>query len=97
MIKDSEFEAWMHSPTPVGQTVQCRMKRDKETGFFDLYLDDDQHFKFVMSAQKKAKSKSGECVYACVLRACCVRACVYRLSLPRPESPPRVGSSLEWE
>lgn len=59
MIKLTDFEKWMHTPARAGQTVQCRLKRDKDTGFFDLYLDDDQHFKFVMSAQRKAKSKTG--------------------------------------
>jgi len=55
-IKEEELEAWCKAPTPVGHTVQCRIKRDKVTGFYDVYLDDNERFRFLMSGQKK-KSK----------------------------------------
>ena len=58
MIPLASLEDWAKEPAPLGHTVQTRVKRDKVTGFFDLYLDDDHSFKFIMTAQKKAKSKS---------------------------------------
>ena len=55
-MTEEELEAWCKAPTPVGHTVQCRIKRDKVTGFYDVYLDDNERFRFLMSGQKK-KSK----------------------------------------
>lgn len=57
MIKKEDLEMWCKSVTPKGHTVQCRVKRDKVTGFYDCFLDDDTRFQFLMSGQKK-KSKS---------------------------------------
>jgi hypothetical protein len=56
-IREEDLEIWKKSATPVGHTVQCRIKRDKVTGYYDCFLDDNTSFKFLMSAQKK-KSKT---------------------------------------
>jgi len=56
-IKEADIEKFCFAPAPTGHTVQCRVKRDKVTGFYDCFLDDNQTFKFLMTGQKK-KSKS---------------------------------------
>ena len=48
-IKKEELKSWCKATTPLGHTVQCRVKRDKVTGFYDCFLDDDTRFQYLVS------------------------------------------------